>query len=567
MRLVFTNADQETFDRYRSLFVTRVVDHARRERIEVSRWALETILDFKYGEPDLGGDGLLARWHGSDVAALLLDWLPREDMAAPLRVEEVRSSLLAWVEFLRARGWYDPRSDEPGELVETLDTLADAYRQAVANPAEHRVSLFLQHSMVEAGYDPEDPDQVAEFEAEVESGGVSLDEELMAAIASGEEEAPLSPLSGPGRTGYTWRAPRLLEGAALAEAIEATPTMLRLREQGDDALPEDSVEAWLLAYEALGEALAERLGLDEDDFYEAFGSEADEFVASIVTTLFIERLPLPGTLVSEVVAEMGDPLEEDRPLTDEESEQFDRAVGLVLGELEGLGAVARETTGEEAELAGEPVFRLTPLGEWIGFDELVLDDYTIRTFDELMAEDAEVLVERAAAGEPFSDVDLDEWIGQRGTERAMRELVEVARRTDDCTHRGTVRAVTAEHPQEARPVYEELRADGAFGPQARAWLFDAGFLKEGELEPADLPWVMVDGVAAMARMNLLDEERLGELPVRRGGEGASLLELAPSLGHPETTFLLSWLGDNHPDPGVRKEARTALFRYQSGGGR
>ncbi|GLU47689.1 hypothetical protein [Nocardiopsis ansamitocini] len=564
MRLVFTNADQDTFDEYRALFIPRVLDYGRKRGLNVSRRALELLLDFKYGAPDKGGDGLLARWSTADVVSLLLDWLPAESGRSAVRTAEVRTALDSWLGFLNEEDLLDRRSDAREDLLGMVDRLADAYQHAIDDPAEHRVAAYMHCVMDDLGFEIDDPEQIADFEAKVEAGAIAVDDDLVAAIAAGEEEGPKSLLAGPGRAGYTWRAPRLLEDAELDAAITAAPTIVRLRELAPEELPEDAAEAWLMAYDAVGEALAERLNLDEDGFEAYFGLASDEFTGSVLTSLFIERLALPASIVVEMVAELGDQLDDEFRMSPKQEAKFTEAVGLVLTELERLGAVEGATSGEDAELAGEPVYRLTPLGEWAGLEELTAEDYTIRDFDELMGESAEVLVERAAAGEALSETDLDSWIAERDEEAAMRELVEVARRTDDSTHRAAVRAVTAEHPSAAHPVYEALRDDHDFGHQARVWLFDAGFAKESDLEAEDLSWVMIDGIAALARMGMLGDEQIQELPVNVGNDGTSLFDLARMLRHPETGFLLTWLGENHPDPALRKEARTTLYRYQSG---
>ncbi|GAA3753681.1 hypothetical protein HDA32_004432 [Spinactinospora alkalitolerans] len=561
MRLVFTNAAEEAFDAYRERFVARAVDHARRERTEVSRLALEEVLDYKYGEPDAGGDGLVARWHAADVASLLLDWIPRAG-GKPPAFEEVSTALRTWWALLSEEGWLDPRSDAPDALAAAIEEFADGHRYAMEHPAEHRIAAFMQRTMAEFGVDVSDPEQVAEFEARVDSGEIPMDLDLLADIAAGDVAPPPSLLAGPGRYGYTWRAPRLPEGEELAAAIERAPAIADERA----AAPEerkDPEELWLEAYDGVPERLAARLGLEDEACYEAFGAEPDTLLEFVVTALFMERLALPASLITEITAAMGDLFEEDRPLTESESRRFGEAVAFLLDELERLGAVERETSGEDARRAGEPVIRLTALGEWAGFEELSVAGYAIRTFDELMGENAEVLVERAATGEPFTDADLDSWIAERDTAQAMRELIEVARRTDDCTHRAAVRAATAEHALVARPFYEGLRDHPDFGGQARSWLHNAGFAKDDEVTHEDLAWTMIDGIAAMARLDLMTDEQIADLPMRKSADGMPFLDIAVALDHPETGYLLGWIGENHPDAKIRKQARTTLFRHSS----
>ncbi len=564
MRVVFTNADPDTFEEYRDRFVRRVIGHGREQGLRVPRRALEELLDFKYGGLNEGGDGLLARWHVGDVAALMLHWLPSGGPPA-LRVADVRAALDAWLRFLDDRGLLDARSDPRPELLDAVDQLTAPYREALADPAGHRVGAYLHRLMTDLGYDVDDPDQVAEFERRVDSGELPLDDEFLTAVAQGEAVGLKPLLAGPGRAGYSWRAPRLPSDSELETAIEASPAIVRLRAQGGDDLPEDPIEAWETAFSALGAAVTEALGLDGESFLDTFGLAPDEFAVTILTSLFIEDPALPVSLLVETVAVLGEQIDLGEALDDAAQARFTTAVRMVLGELESLGAVEQAPPGEDADPLDEPVYRLTPLGVSEAFEELSFEGYVIREFDELMAEDAEVLLERAATGKTFGEADLDAWIAERGPRTAVRELVAVARRTDDCTHRAAVRAVTAERAADARPVYEELRDDPDFGVQARCWLFDAGFLKEGDLRAGDLPWVMLDSIAALARMDLLDTEQLKEMPVRVGG--ASLFDMALSLRHPETGFLLDWFGENHPDSGVRQEARAALHRFTGGVGR
>ncbi|KUP98407.1 hypothetical protein AC529_01475 [Thermobifida cellulosilytica TB100] len=564
MRVVFTNADPDTFAEHRDRFVRRVLGHGRGRGARVPRRALEELLDFKYGEFNEGGDGLLARWQVDDVAALMLHWLPEGGRPAP-RVAEVRAALDAWLRFLDDRGLLDRRSDPRAELLDAVDELAEPYRKAVADPAEHRVGAYLHRLMTELGYDVDDPDQVAEFEERTESGEIPLDDEILTAVAEGEAVGLKPLLAGPGRAGYSWQAPRLPSDSEREAAIEAAPAVARLRARSEGGLPEDPDEVWETAFAEVSGTVAAALDLDEESFADVFGLAPDEFAVAPLTALFIESAPLSVALLVETVAVLGERIGLGGTLDDVEQARFTTAVGLVLGELEKLGAVEQEPSGEDADPLDEPAYRLTPLGVAKAFDELTFEGYRIREFDELMAEDAEVLLERAATGKTFGEADLDAWIAARGPAAAVRELVAVARRTDDCTHRAAVRAVTAERAAEARPVYEELRDDPGFGAQARSWLFDAGFLKESDLRAGDLPWVMLDNVAALARLDLLDAEHLAEMPLRVGG--ASLFDLALSLRHPEARFLLTWFGEKHPDAGVRRAARTALHRLTGDGAR
>ncbi|PSK92319.1 hypothetical protein CLV63_11878 [Murinocardiopsis flavida] len=575
MRLVFTNADQDTFDEYRSRFAARV----RERGGSVSPSVLKTVLDYKFGEPDAGGDGQLAQWHRGDVAALLLDWLPRLGGADLPSEDAVRTALEAWFGLLTEQEWWDPRSDSVAELLAVIGEVAEGYQRAAANRAEHHIASYMTEVMVDNDIDIEDPEQVADFERRVDAGEIDVDFALLSGLADGSIEPPPSFLSGAGRFGASWRAPVLLEGAALDAAITAAPGYAALKEEFDalddmyddvaadaDADPRagDPVLVWDFGFESIADDLLDITELDEDGFDEAFDADPEDVVEQVLMVLFMERLPMPENLVGELVADMCGALDDSAPATGQVA-LFDRAAGFVLGELRRHGAVVREEHGQDADAAGGPVVSLTPLGEWAAYRELTDAGYDIRTFDELMAESAEVLVERAASGEPGGDLDLEAWIEARDIESAVRELTAVAVRTDDSTHRATVSAATAERALLARPVYEELLEVPAAGRLARTWLFHAGFRKESDLQADDLEWHTVDAIAAMARMDLMDDEQIADLPVRRQGGVPSIIDLAVEHQHPEAAFLLSWLGEHHSDAAVRKEARTALFRLSSRG--
>ncbi|MFD0776874.1 hypothetical protein ACFQZ2_23310, partial [Streptomonospora algeriensis] len=207
---------------------------------------------------------------------------------------------------------------------------------------------------------------------------------------------------------------------------------------------------------------------------------------------------------------------------------------------------------------------LTPLGWWLWFALLAWSGVRPLTRTELMAEDAEVLIERAADGDPFGERELRQWIEARGPAAALPELVEVYRRSDDCVHRALVNGVTSGYALQARTCYEALRADPAFGGRARSWLFDAGFAKHDALEPQDRLGPLLDGLAASLRAGTYGRaqedhgaDALGGIPEQRL---PAVFDAAAGSGHPESRFVLRWFARHHPDLRIRAAASAALTR-------
>jgi hypothetical protein len=117
----------------------------------------------------------------------------------------------------------------------------------------------------------------------------------------------------------------------------------------------------------------------------------------------------------------------------------------------------------------------------------------------------------------------------------------------------------------ARSALEGLQADPIAGTFARAWLVQHGYL---EIEPGAEGEAALDtmlGVLATlaqigpdAVVNAI--EQLGE-PT----EQIAFVEQAWRASVPETTAILDAIGDLHPDKGVRKAARKAVFKRRSAG--
>ncbi|MBB6170465.1 hypothetical protein HNR23_000525 [Nocardiopsis mwathae] len=405
MRLVFTHADAATFADYRERFIRRAVDAAA-PGAAPDPGALRLVLDYKYGEPERGGNGLLARWHTGDVAALFMDWRWRRGGPGAPAAADVAAALGAWWSFLRGEGWLDPYCTHVDGLRATADAFAAACREPLGSPA-----LF----------------------------------------------------SGPGRDGLRSRAARLPSAAELAEAIRAAPAF-----RGDDDepgaaaatgraagwSPRGAAGLWRDFYAAISEDLPDRLHTaGGDTFAREYGRTPGAFVDGVLSALFAERRPAGIAVIAGALAS-GDGPGSGGPAGTGAWASPAVAVQVVLADLERLGAVVRGGWETGASPCGEAAFGLTPLGEWAAYERLTAAGRTPRTFDALLAEPAEVVVERAASGSPGAAADLGTWVLARGAEAALHELAAVARRTDDRLHRWVVHTVAARYPHAAAPAFD-----------------------------------------------------------------------------------------------------------------
>lgn len=560
MRLVFTNADEDVFEEYQERFLREVLEWARKRGTAVSEPVLAAVLDYKYGEPADGGNGLLARWTAADVARLLLNWMPHRETLSEDDIEQTPASLRAWWDFLAERDWLDERSDSVEELAQAADEVDVAYRDAMDDPITHDIAMYMQLVMAAHGVDTTDSDAVEEFEAKTDSGEIEVDAETLSAIAQGEEEDPPSLLEGPGRLGYCLPAPALPGKAERAAAIEATAVLPDLRAADGDPSADPEELAWQY-FEETPERLPRLLG-DYGEFEDVFGADPEEAFQAVLTALCHGREE--GIAVSAVASILAADVDEHGHLVPPaDLERFTELATCVLSMLTDLAAVTlepQELDTEGAEDERKAVF--TPLGWWLWFELLTADGLELRTFEELMAEDAEVLVDRACA-EASGEAELEQWIAARGTEEAMRGLVAVYRRTDDCVHRSIIRSVTADHPLQARPFFEQLRDDPRLGSRARTWLWDTGFLKEEELGDTDLFDPLLDGLSASLRMGFTDDEDMLENLPALGQDFLVVFDMCAETRHPECEFVLTWFGGNHPDPEIREAARKALHSHES----
>ncbi|GAA1769328.1 hypothetical protein [Streptomonospora arabica] len=570
MRLVFSNADEETLDRYRDLLPRAAASWAAGQPVPpVSRRALGAVTGYKLGEPGCGGDGLVARWTAADVFTLLRHWVPTREALPATDVRAVPGALRTWWAFLDRHGWLDPRSARLANLEQAVEDAAPRLSGADGTDGrEHDAAR--PHAGASPGAAPP---------AEDAAPGLGFAAFAAAARGEGDGALPPRPRGGWGRLGYSLPPAALPTAEELVAAVAAAPVCADPRTANGSPAAGELLERWWSGFAAVRGAAAERLrrvgaadGADQD--------AADALIGAVLTALSLGRergapTPLAPRMAADLAADArlsGAPAAVRRPTGPShgppDAAGPAEAAEPLLVELEHLGAVAHEasdTGGVRRTTAGRHTSTvLTPLGRWLWFALLVCNGVRPLTRAELMAEDAEVLIDRAASGDPFAERELQEWIAARGPARALPELVEVYRRSDDCVHRSLANRLTSAYALQARSCYERLRGDPDFGGRARCWLFDAGFAKLDSLQPHDHLGPLLDGLAASLRTGTYGHDDgsggIGAFPGVSDPELPTVFDSAAGFGHPEARFVLRWFARHHPDPRIRAAARATLAR-------
>ncbi|MDA0563108.1 hypothetical protein LG943_02005 [Streptomonospora sp. S1-112] len=540
MRLVFSNADEDTLDRYRELLPRSAAAWARAAGAPVATRVLAAVVGYKLGEPRAGGDGLVARWSAADAPALR-HWLATREDLSPADTAAVPRALTTWWSFLADRGWTDPRSLP-------LDRFLAAYAAAhAAAPPPRRPDYRCGSAPAPASARPGIGERApaAPPRGATRRGAPGLTFAAFAAARSGARPAPAAPAAGWGRLGATLPAVPLPGPEAFTAGVLAAPAVAAASGTRGVAA---ALDLWWARFTDLRRRVAACVG----------PRAAEPLVGAVLTALCLGRdLGTPMPVVAHMAAAAPEVrAAEPRPAADLAARAAD-----VLTELTALGAVA-ESAG-----AGGRHAVLTDVGRWLWYALLCAGGVRPRSHAELMAEDAEVVVDRAAAGDPCGAEELRRWIAARGAPDAMRALVALYRRSDDCVHRSVARAATAAHPLAARPCYEALRDDPGFGARARAWLFDAGFAKQDALDPDDHLAPLLDGLAASLRQGTYGNDDEGSYLSVSEPELPGVFDTAAGCGHPESPFVLAWFAQHHPDRRIRaaaRSARAALVRQRAG---
>ncbi|MFC8717173.1 hypothetical protein [Kitasatospora sp. NPDC057198] len=286
------------------------------------------------------------------------------------------------------------------------------------------------------------------------------------------------------------------------------------------------------------------------------GQEPDEEMLGEITDLMVVLDPMLGDL-----AELG--LVEHRPI---DPDLFEEGSG------EGEGAEAAEPVDTDRPLTEEDAarfgtVRLTPLGQYAVREWLLADGYDAPLIGDLADRDGPALLRALAEnGQLFAEPELKNWVAARAPLDAARELLSGARGRDvqSPVRRYYCVLGLGEIGQDAAPAVAEVVDDPELGGLAREWLRARGAdVAAAEREVA--LWRVVDSMAAVLLITAGEGGRLqalvADLPVT--DNPASYFGEVWRVPHPMTVEVLEAVGELHLDRKVAKEARRAAVRARS----
>jgi hypothetical protein len=611
MRMVYTGADEEDF-----------IDARQRLLVELDAWSQTRLrmidpvvagamLDYRFER-----DGLLGRWTREVLRGALLTWFPRKVVLLDPHSSTVLATVEALLDFLDDTDLFDARSEPPAVLRSFVRAIADRFDEAMKEPANFGLAKFWAVAMAEHGIDPLDETEAQAFIDRVQHGDVEVDQGLLHEIAYRHYEGdpdvePLDPTP----------VFALASDDELTEDAANTPVVRRLRRfvewvgDGRELAPKGR----LAEHDA--RELIDRLGVDDPAELVSLAKTAG--VVRVLkgrlvrvkraAPLLADPLALWRVAVPHVMADHGEPVRRrsaDRHLAYEllESIQADHdyaTIPMLVEILDDLGDLAwrcadagpvlrvldrltqygmveifpatEEYFEDLIDFAGVEsvdevpedecqVVRLLPLGARATYDARLYAGVPTLTLADLADETAEVFFARVG---PLSREAYEEgsrlWLRARQPERAIAELSEVARRTDDFEHRMLAFQLLAEYGEAGVAAIAEMRDHSAAGPAALSWLLDAGLIDASQVSGRERTYTMVDVLAASirsaGRKKALEEFAAQPRP-------AQLLFLADATicGHPRTREVLESMVVAHPDRMVSNAARKALDWLHEPGG-
>jgi hypothetical protein len=603
MRMVYTGAGEEDF-----------IDGRERLLIELDAWSqmrqrvvdpvvAGAMLDYRFER-----DGLLGRWTREVLRGALLSWFPRKVVLLDPHSTAVLATVEALVDFFDDADLFDARSEPPTVLRSFVRGIAHRFDDAMNEPANFGLAKFWAVAMADHGIDPLDETEAQRFIDQVQHGDIEVDQELLHQIAYRHYEGdpdvePLEPIP----------VFALATDEDLAVDAAGTPVVQRLRRFVEWVGEGRELAAKGRLTETDARDLVERLDVDDPADLVSLAKTAGVVRArkgrlvrvKRAAPLLADPLALWRVAVPHAVADLGEPVRRrsaDRHLAFEllESVQADHdyaTIPMLVEILDDLGELARRATAAEpvlrvvhrltefglvellpaqeehypdlVDFAGvdsveevpddeRQVVRILPLGVRAIYDARVLAGVPTLTLEDLAGETAEVFFTRIGSLSPEAfEEGASLWLRARQPERAIVELSEVARRTDDFEHRMLAFQLLAEYGEAGVAAIAGMREHSAAGPAALAWLLDAGLIDASEVSGRERTYSMVDVLAAdirsAGRKKAMEEFAAQPRP-------AQLLFLADATicGHPRTREVLESMVVAHPDRMVSNAARKAL---------
>ncbi len=240
----------------------------------------------------------------------------------------------------------------------------------------------------------------------------------------------------------------------------------------------------------------------------------------------------------------------------------------LLTQLADLGAVS--LPGEPLDHVGVdgPVARLTPLGTWAVRELLTEDGVEIPLLPPPAQMTAADLV-CAAEGldEEEAEAETEAWLAARAPDVAASELLAVAA-DGGAAERLLAVAAARKLGAAAEPTWRAWLGRIELRPYAKIALTEIAGGEPGvtmpagmEPEAADVAWLLIDTLAAMARTpDDLPQFVCDSIPADTEQQAFDAMSLSP---HPDAASVLTLIGKHHPDKRIAKAARTSAFRAGS----
>jgi hypothetical protein len=495
---------EEAFQEERDRLVERFEAWAEQRGAAEDTWMAPTMLEFIWEE----SEGSLTLWTADDLRELLLEWCPALMVLEDEKIPKVVPSVRAFMRFLADNGLLDPESDRHSLLDATLDWIASQFEEEMRDPSRHS--------------------------------------SLQAAIPGLEASPSFPPVALPEM--------EVLQAGAAA----AAPMLRRLVRVEREKLPDDPLELFNRAFDALPELGAELLpgGVLESAYMNGLAGA----IGDLLSLLYAAEEPVQvGDLAAHVWEEhLPGGLETTGPLAEVRRTALADEVARLLTHLQEMGMV-------EGIGGGRGGLRLTPLGVWRTNALLRAAGCDAPAIGDLTDKPVQALLEGVAAyDDEARQAELRAWCRAR-SEDAAGELAAYARSASGFEWRMAAFAALEEAGPAAEAQVRVLLDDPELRPMAQMWLVRKGLADQRSLDPDTTAKLMASTLIMFLEADgpsALIESLEGLGPAE---EQIAMLADLWRVPDPRVGDVLDMAGKAHPDPKVAKAARKTALKFRSAG--
>jgi hypothetical protein len=403
--------------------------------------------------------------------------------------------------------------------------------EELARDARESRLLALAHRLVE---------WVGERRAVDDRGELTPADSADAASALGIEVAgPVEDMAGVPELVHLWELAESVELIEIDDEEARPGAAVPVWPDGDD---EDVLDVWATALAVVVTSLdldVDLHGEEELDFYGAG--------PGVLVALFLARNS--GVPYAELTELIRDTATAECPPAawDAWVAAHSDPAHVLLARLHEVGAVTLD----------DEVARLTPLGQWAMWSQLVDSDVEVPILPPAPEMTAADLV---AAAEGFTEDELGaettEWLGLRDPRDAAGELLGVAAEGEPAERMFATSVVTTQIGAAAEPHWRAALDDQRLRAYAKLALAMSP-------DTQDVAWLLTDVLAATSDVegpHDIAEQLSAAVPP---GQEQEIFDLMWRLPHPWAGEVLTMLGSHHPDRQIAKAARKAAFKAAS----